>query len=129
MLRYLNLLLLESYKLWQLRSFRISLLLMLLLPLLWAYAPGILAVYGVALLSAYQVPGLALLSSMEFLLPLLVAVVSAQLFGLEHSYRTLPTVLLRPLPRWLWLVSKMSVALLYPLLLLAVLLAVALLAG
>ena len=45
-------------------------------PLLWAYAPGIFEVYGFFLVSGFQVPALSLLSSMEFLMPLLIAIIA-----------------------------------------------------
>ena len=123
------LLTLEFGKLFHLLSFRASLVLLVLFPIVWAYAPGIHEVYGFFIVSGYQVPGLTLLSSMEFLLPLLVAIASAELVGLERTYGTLPTVLLRPVTRSQWLLAKLLVALAYPFLLLAFLLVVSLLSG
>lgn len=125
----MKLLWLELRKLARLGSVRLSLALLLVFPLLWAYAPGIFQVYGVMLVSAYQVPALSLLSSMEFLLPLLVAIASAELLGAEVRYGTLPTVLLRPLSRSQWLLAKLIVAALFPFLLLAGFFVVSLLAG
>ncbi len=119
----------EFGKLWRLHSLRFSLLLLTLFPIVWAYAPGVFDVYGFFVLSAYQVPALSLLSSMEFLLPLLVAIASAELLGMEIGFSTLPTVLLRPVTRSQWLVAKLFVAALYPFLLLAYLLLVSLLSG
>jgi ABC-2 type transport system permease protein len=119
----------EFGKLFRLPSLRFSLILLVLLPLLWAYAPGIFKVYGFFLVSGFQVPALGLLSGMEFLLPLLVAIASAELLGIELSFGTLPTILLRPVSRSRWLLAKLLVAALYPLLLLLFLLLVSLLAG
>ena len=119
----------ELQKLLRMGSVRFSLVVLLLFPILWAYAPGIYNVYGFFIVSAYQVPALSLLSSMEFLLPLLVAITSAELIGLEMTHGTLPTVLLRPITRSQWLTAKIVVALLYPFVLLLIFLLVSLLVG
>lgn len=124
-----TLLTLEFGKLLHLSSLRFSLGLLALFPIVWAYAPGVFDVYGFFLVSGYQLPGLTLLSSMEFLLPLLVAIASAELVGLERTYGTLPTVLLRPVTRSQWLLTKLLVALAYPFLLLTFLFLVSLLSG
>ena len=120
---------LELTKLWHLSSLRVTLLLLVVFPLVWAYAPGVFDTYGFYMVSAYQVPALSLLSSMEFLLPLLVAIASAELLGLEVAFGTLPTVLLRPVTRSRWLIAKLGVVALYPFLLLGFLLLVSLLIG
>ena len=57
------------------------------------------------------------------------AITSAELLGLEISYGTLPTVLLRPVTRSQWLLAKIFVAALLPFLILAFLFGVSLLAG
>ncbi len=119
----------EFSKLFHLISLRFSLIALILFPLLWAYAPGIFTVYGFFIVSGYQVPALSLLSSMEFLLPLIVAVASAELLGLELSHGTLPTILLRPVTRSQWLLAKILVAMLYPFALLAFLFLISLAAG
>lgn len=119
----------ELGKLLRLASVRFSLLLLLIFPLLWSYAPGIFDVYGFFLISGFQVPALGLLSSMEFLLPLLVAITSAELLGMEMTHGTLPTILLRPVTRSRWLLAKLLVAGIYPFLLLLFLLLVSLAAG
>jgi ABC-2 type transport system permease protein len=119
----------EFAKLFHLSSLRFSLLLLALFPVVWAYAPGVFEVYGFFVVSGYQVPALALLSSMEFLLPLLVAIASAELLGMEIAYGTLPTVLLRPVTRPRWLLAKLLVAAVYPFLLLAFFLVVGLASG
>lgn len=119
----------EFSKLLRLSSLRFSALLLLLFPLLWAYAPGIFEVYGVNLISGFQVPALSLLSSMEFLLPLLVAITSAELLGLEIGFGTLPTVLLRPVTRSQWLLAKIFVVALLPFVFMLLFLLASLLAG
>lgn len=120
---------LEVGKLFRLGSLRFSAVLLLLLALLWAYAPGIFDVYGVFLVSGWQVPSLSLLSGMEFLFPLVVAIVSAELLGLEISQGTLRSTLLRPVTRWRWLLAKLGAAAVLPFLLLLFVLAVSLLGG
>lgn len=124
-----KLLTMEFSKLIRLSSVRFSALVLVVFPILWAYAPGIFEVYGFFLVSSYQVPALSLLSSMEFLLPLLVAIVSAELLGTEISHGTLPTILLRPVTRSQWLFAKVLVAAVFPFAALALLFVVSLLAG
>ncbi len=125
----LALLQLEFGKWLRLASVRFSLALLVLLPVLWAYAPGIFDVYGVFIVSGYQVPALSLLSGMEFLFPLLVAIISAELLGSEIGYGTLRATLLRPVTRAQWMIAKMAVAVLLPFMLLAFVLLVSALAG
>jgi ABC-2 type transport system permease protein len=67
-------------------------------------------VYGFFIVSGFQVPALSLLSSMAFLLPLLVAIAAAELLGIEIQHGTLPTVLLRPVTRSQWMLAKVLVA-------------------
>ncbi len=124
-----TLLRMELAKLSRLASVRFGLALLVVFPLLWAYAPGIFEVYGFFLVSGYQVPALSLLSSMQFLLPLLVAITAAELLGVELAHGTLPTVLLRPVTRPQWLAAKLIVVALYPFLVMAVFLAASLLFG
>ena len=119
----------EFGKLGRLASVRFSAIVLVVFPLLWAYAPGIFDVYGFFLVSGFQVPALALLSSMEFLLPLLIAITCAELIGIELNHGTLPTVLLRPVTRAQWLLAKLLVASVYPFLALAFFLATSLVAG
>jgi ABC-2 type transport system permease protein len=119
----------EFGKLVRLSSVRFSLLLLLVLPLLWAYAPGVFRAYGVFLVSGFQVPSLGLLAGIEVLLPLLVAITAAELLGLEMSHGTLATILLRPVSRSHWLLAKLLVSLVYPFALLLFLLVVSLAAG
>lgn len=99
----------EASKLLRLSSVRAAAILLIVFPLLWAYAPGIFEVYGFFLVSGFQVPALSLLSSMEFLMPLLVAIIAAELVGVEAMHGTLPTVLLRPVTRSAWLLAKLLI--------------------
>ncbi len=119
----------ELGKVFRLASVRFSLVLLVLLPVLWAYAPGIFDVYGVFIVSGFQVPALSLLSGMEFLFPLLVAIISSELLGTEISLGTLRATLLRPVTRAQWLLAKLVVAALLPFVLLGFVLLVSLLAG
>jgi ABC-2 type transport system permease protein len=124
-----TLLRMEFGKLVRLTSVRFGLVVLLVFPLLWAYAPGIFDVYGFFLVSGFQVPALSLLSSMQFLLPLLAAITAAELLGMEIANGTLPTVLLRPVTRPQWLTAKLLVVTVYPFLMLAVFLLASLAAG
>ncbi len=119
----------EFGKVWRLSSVRAGLVLLAVFPALWAYAPGIFDVYGFALVSGFQVPSLALLSSMEFLLPLFVAIAAAELLGVEVRLRTLPTVLLRPVTRPQWILAKVLVSILVPFLFLLLFLVAAMAFG
>lgn len=119
----------EASKLLRLSSVRASFVLLIVFPLLWAYAPGIFEVYGFFLVSGFQVPALSLLSSMEFLMPLLVAIIAAELVGIEAMHGTLPTVLLRPVTRSSWLLAKLVVLSVMPFLAMTYFLATSLLAG
>lgn len=123
------LLAMEAGKILRLTSVRATAVLLLVFPVLWAYAPGIFEVYGFFLVSGFQVPALSLLSSMEFLMPLLVAIAAAELVGVEKMHGTLPTVLLRPVSRAQWLLAKLLVLSAYPFVLMAFFLIVSLAAG
>lgn len=124
-----QLLRMEAGKLVRLASVRFSLVLLAVFPVLWAYAPGIFEVYGFFLVSGFQVPALSLLSSMEFLMPLLVAISGAELLGREVAFGTLPTVLLRPVTRSQWLAAKLAVLVVYPFALMAFFLVASFAAG
>lgn len=124
-----TLLAMEFNKLSRLTSVRFSLLLLIFFPLLWAYAPGIFDVYGFFLVSGFQVPALSLLSSMQFLLPLLVAITAAELLGMEIANGTLATILLRPVTRSNWMAAKLIVVATYPFAMLLVFLLASLAAG
>ncbi len=104
----------ELGKLGRLGSVRFGLVVLALFPWLWAYAPGVFDVYGFFIVSGFQVPALSLLSSMAFLLPLLVAIAAAELLGLEMQHGTLPTILLRPVTRSQWILAKLLVATVVP---------------
>jgi ABC-2 type transport system permease protein len=119
----------ELFKFSRLSSLRFSLIVLLFFPPLWAYAPGIFEKYNVYLVSAYQVAALSLSSSMVFLLPLLVAITSAELLGVEMQYHTLPTILLRPVTRSQWLLAKLIIIVFYPFVFLSLLLLISLLVG
>jgi len=125
----IKLLFIEFSKLLRLTSLRFSLLVLAIYPFLWAYAPGVFKAYGTYVVSAFQVPAFSLLSTMQYLLPLLVAIASAELLGLEMRHGTLATILLRPVTRSGLLLSKIIVAVTYPFLLLAFLFIVSLIAG
>lgn len=119
----------ELGKLTRLTSVRFTLVALTVFPILWAYAPGIFDVYGLFLVSGFQVPALSLLSGMEFLMPLLVAIAAAELLGIEVTHGTLPTVLLRPVTRSQWLATKLTVMTVYPFGLMAFFLLTSLVAG
>lgn len=119
----------EFAKLGRLASVRFGLIALAVFPVLWAYAPGVFDVYGFFIVSGFQVPALSLLSSMAFLLPLLVAIAAAELLGLEIQHGTLPTVLLRPVTRSQWMLAKVLVVSSMPFLALAWFLLTSLLAG
>jgi len=119
----------EFGKLARLRSVQIGLLASLVLPVLWAFAPGLRAQYGLELVSGWQVPALSLLTGMDFLFPFLTAMAAAEVLGSEVSMGTLKSVLLRPSPRSRLLAAKLMVVLAYPMILLLVSLLGSLLAG
>ncbi len=119
----------EWGKVGRLASVRFGLVVLTLFPWLWAYAPGVFEVYGFYIVSGFQVPALSLLSSMAFLLPLLVAIAAAELLGVEIQNGTLTTVLLRPVTRSQWLLAKVVVAAFVPALALAWFLVASLAAG
>ena len=125
----LRILVWEFGKLARLRSVQIGLLASLVLPILWAFAPGLRAQYGLELASGWQVPALSLITGMDFLFPFLTAMAAAEVLGSEVSMGTLKSVLLRPSPRSRILGAKLVVVLTYPLILLLVSLLGSLLAG
>ena len=119
----------EASKLARLTSVRAAAVLLIVFPALWSYAPGIYEVYGFFVVSGFQVPALSLLSSMEFLMPLLIAIVAAELVGIEATHGTLPTVLLRPVTRSAWLLAKLLVLTVFPFVAMGYFLAASLIAG
>ncbi|MFC4456304.1 ABC transporter permease [Deinococcus sonorensis] len=125
----LTLLALEFRKLSGARSVRLAVLVCLLLPWLWSLAPRLQQIYGLTLVSGFQVPALALITTVQFVLPLFVALSCAELIGTEVAQGTLAPLLLRPLDRNRVILAKLLAALLYPALLLVVLLIGSLLAG
>ncbi len=124
---------LEFQKLFSFRSVRLALLVVFLLPLILSLAPdgelGKVIGSNLLLVSGWQIPGLALYIAMQFVLPLLVAVTSAEMLGAEVAWGTLAPMSLRPVSRTKVMGSKLMVVVLYPYLLLLVLLAGSLLAG
>lgn len=120
---------LEFRKLVGARSVRIAVLVCLLLPWVWSLAPRLQQVYGLLLTSGWQVPSLTLITTVQFVLPLFVALSCAEMIGTEVAQGTLAPLLLRPLDRNRVIGAKLVAALCYPALLLLVLLLGSLLAG
>jgi ABC-2 type transport system permease protein len=110
----------ELGKLLRLRSVQLGLAAALLLPVLWAFAPGLRQAYKLELVSGWQVPALALITGMDFLFPFLTAMAAAEVLGSEVSLGTLRSVLLRPSPRWKLVLAKLLTVLFYPLMLVTV---------
>ncbi len=104
----------ELEKLFYLKSVRLGAATAFLLPVIWSMAPGLKQVYGLVLVSGWQVPALALLAGMEFLFPFLVAMSAAEVLGAEVAMGTLKPVLLRPISRTRLIVVKLLAALTYP---------------
>ncbi|ULH14907.1 ABC transporter permease [Deinococcus sp. KNUC1210] len=125
----LTLLRLEFLKLLGARSVRIALLVCFLLPWLWSFAPRLQQVYGLVLTSGFQVPAISLITTVQFILPLFVALSCAEMIGVEVAQGTLAPLLLRPIDRNRVMLSKLVAALLYPALLLLALLLGSFLAG
>ncbi len=125
----LSLLWLEERKLLSFRSVWLALSVCAVLPWLWSFAPRLPEVYNLTLVSAWQVPALALVTAAQFLLPIFIAVTSAELIGSEVAAGTLAPLLLRPVSRSKLMGVKLLAALIYPALLLGVLLLSGLLAG
>jgi len=119
----------EIGKLFHLKSVRVGLVAAFLLPVIWSLAPGLKQVYGLVLVSGWQVPALSLLAGMEFLFPFLVAMAAAEVLGAEVTMGTLQLVLLRPISRTRLMTVKVLAALSFPFLLLLASLLGALLAG
>ncbi|BBN95546.1 ABC-2 type transport system permease [Deinococcus grandis] len=129
----LTLLSLEFRKLFGARSVRLALLVTLLLPLLWAFAPRLDQLFApgqaVALVSGWQLPFISIFTSIQFLLPLFIAVMAAEMIGAEVAHGTLAPLLLRPVDRTRVILSKLIVAITYPFILLLVTLLGSLIAG
>ena len=125
----LTLLRLEISKLLGARSVRLALLVCFLVPWLWSFAPRLQQVYGLVLTSGFQVPAISLITTVQFILPLFVALSCAEMIGVEVAQGTLAPLLLRPIDRNRVMFAKLVAALLYPALLLLALLLGSLLAG
>ena len=119
----------EFGKLIRLRSVQLGLLITLFLPVLWAFAPGLRAIYKLELASGWQVPALSLFTGIEYLFPFLVAIASAEILGTEVSTGTLKSLLLRPSSRTRLLGAKLILVLLYPVVLMLVSMIGSLIAG
>lgn len=125
----LNLLWLEYRKLFGFRSVWLALAVCAVLPWIWSFAPRLVEVYNLTLVSGWQVPALALVTAAQFLLPIFVAVTAAELIGSEITQGTLASLVLRPVSRAKLIGMKLAAALTYPLVLLGVLFVGGLLAG
>lgn len=116
----LRVLIWEFGKLVRLRSMQAGMVTALLLPILWAFAPGLRQSYNLEFASGgggWQLPALSLFTGMEYLFPFLVAIASAEVLGSEVTTGTLKSLLLRPSPRSRLLGAKLLVILAYPMLL------------
>lgn len=125
----LTLLLLEFRKLLGSRSAKMALILTFVLPLVWAYAPRLGDVFGVNIISGWQLPAVSLGLTLPLLLPLFIAVTVAETIGSEHAQGTLAPLLLRPVDRTRVIASKLIASLAFPFLLVATTVAGSLLAG
>ncbi|WP_135230084.1 ABC transporter permease [Deinococcus fonticola] len=126
----LTLIALEFRKLLLSRSVQLALLVSFLLPLLWAVAPRLNMLLGdMALVSGWQMPAVSIGVAVQFMIPLFIAVVVAELIGTEVSQGTLAPLLLRPISRVNLIVAKLVTALAFPFLLIGVTVLGSLLAG
>ncbi|PNY80291.1 ABC transporter permease [Deinococcus koreensis] len=113
----ITLLLLEFRKLFGARSAKLALLVTFILPLVWAFAPRLSALIKVNLISGWQLPAVSIGVTIQYLLPLFIALTVAEMIGSEVSQGTLAPLLLRPVDRTKVIASKLIVALSYPFLL------------
>ncbi|MDR6218781.1 ABC transporter permease [Deinococcus soli (ex Cha et al. 2016)] len=125
----LRLIWMEYRKLLSFRSVHLAALTCAVLPWIWSVAPRLGEVYGLHLISGWQLPGLTLITGLDYLLPILVAVTTAELLTHEVAGGTLAPTLLRPVSRTRLMLVKLTVALTYPAGLLGTLLLASLLAG
>ncbi|UBV41843.1 ABC transporter permease [Deinococcus taeanensis] len=110
----LTLLTLEFRKLFGSRSVQLALIVTLLLPALWAFAPRLNTLMQVSLVSGWQLPAVSIGVTIGYLLPLFIAVTVAEMIGAEVAQGTLAPLLLRPVDRTKVIASKLIVALTYP---------------
>lgn len=116
----LTLIVLELRKLLGSRSAQLALLVSFLLPFLWAVAPRLNMILGdLTLVSGWQMPAVSIGVAVQFMIPLFIAVVVAEMIGSEVSHGTLAPLLLRPVSRTNVIISKLLVAMLFPFLLIA----------
>ncbi|AIZ45262.1 ABC transporter permease [Deinococcus radiopugnans] len=125
----LTLLLLEFRKLLGSRSAKLALIVTFLLPLVWAFAPRLSALIQVNLISGWQLPAVSIGVTIQYLLPLFIAVTVAETIGSETAQGTLAPLLLRPVDRTRVIASKLIAALVFPFLLIITTVAGSLLAG
>lgn len=126
----LTLLMLEFRKLFQSRSARLALIVTFLLPLVWAFAPRLDQLgIRVNMISGWQLPAVSIGVTIQYLLPLFIAVTVAEMVGNEVTQGTLAPLLLRPVDRTKVIASKLLVALSYPFLLIITTVLGSLLAG
>lgn len=126
----LTLISLEFRKLLKSRSAQIALLVSFLLPLLWAVAPRLNVLLGnMSLVSGWQMPAVSIGVAVQFMIPLFISVVVAEMIGTEVAQGTLAPLLLRPVSRIQVIVAKLVIALCFPFLLMAVTILGSLLAG
>ena len=125
----LSLILLEIRKLLVSRSARIAPVVCFLLPFLWSLAPRLGEIMHVDLMSGWQLPAVSIGLTVQFLMPLFIAVTVAEMIGGEVAHGTLAPLLLRPVSRTRVIVSKLVVALLFPLVLVLATLLGSLVAG
>lgn len=117
----LTLLTLEYRKLFHSRSAQIALLVSLFLPLLWAVAPRLNLLLGdMALVSGWQMPAVSIGVAVQFMIPLFISLIVAEMIGTEVTHGTLAPLLLRPVSRMHLILSKLLVALSIPFLLIGV---------
>lgn len=126
----LTLLALEFRKLLTSRSAKLALIVTLLMPLVWAFAPRLEQLgIKVQMVSGWQLPAVSIGVTIQYLLPLFIAVTVAEMIGSEVAQGTLAPLLLRPVDRTKVIGSKLIVALIYPFMLIASTLLGSLLAG
>lgn len=124
-----TLLILELRKLLTARSTHIAVVVFLLLPLLWAFAPRLSELFNIVLASGWQLPAVSIGVAVQFLLPLFISVIVAEMIGTEVSQGTLAPLLLRPVNRMKIILAKLIMALFIPFLLIGITVIGSILAG
>lgn len=124
-----TLLILEFRKLMTARSTHIAIIVFGLLPILWAFAPRLSELFNIVLASGWQLPAVSIGVAVQFLLPLFISVIVAEMIGTEVAQGTLAPLLLRPVNRIKIIAAKLIVALLIPFVLIGITVFGSLLAG